>query len=280
MRRLSDIRYSREECISAVRDYYKFIVGLYLHESEIIEPPAEGWPDITTATMQAMGKTDEVISLLRHLPYIRFQESGFDLQGAPWCVFADWQSSAQCIIRDPARGEHYKLLSEGVSIYENVPPHVISLTQGPQDNEVFLIDTELGIAIWFECPGQIKFNPSRELVDYNPNDYPEAEVDWRADSAAWTIPDFFEVLKDQFRQLKFFPTGRRESKHVYARPGFGTEGMVEMLQGIYRAHGWPDMDKYRKEDCLRAVYKALKEHYPGNEDMFGPEHYVYVSPFK
>jgi hypothetical protein len=31
------------------------------------------------------------------------------------------------------------------------------------------------------------------------------EDDWRLDARAWTVVDFFEFLKDQFRQLKFIP---------------------------------------------------------------------------
>jgi len=44
---------------------------MYLRESDVIEPPEGGWPNITTDSLQDLGKTDEVISLLRHLPYIR-----------------------------------------------------------------------------------------------------------------------------------------------------------------------------------------------------------------
>ena len=38
-----------------------------------------------------------------------------------------------------------------------------------------------------------------------------------------------------------------------------------MLQGIYREHGWPDLEKYRKEDCIKAVEEALAEQYPDFE---------------
>lgn len=53
---------------------------------------------------------------------------------------------------------------------------------------------------------------------------------------------------------------------VYTTLGYRSAGMREMLQGIYRDHRWPDMDKYRKVDCLNAVQKALEEQYPGAAD--------------
>jgi hypothetical protein len=38
--------------------------------------------------------------------------------------------------------------------------------------------------------------------------------------------------------------------------------MISMLQEIYREHGWPDLDRYRKRECLEAVQEALEERYP------------------
>ncbi|EHK27311.1 uncharacterized protein TRIVIDRAFT_63076 [Trichoderma virens Gv29-8] len=269
MPQLSEITYSREECISAIRGYYDFLTKLYLNESDVIEPPAEGWPEITTSIMQLLGKTDEVISLLRHLPYI--QKPSNDMywaQGTPHCTFADWRNICHHISQDPSRGEDYKLVTESVSIYENVPPHVISLTNSGRDEPVYLLDTKLGIVLWFECPGEIKYNPSRELVHDDPYTYEEdmAQAEWRGDSAAWTVPDFFETLKDQWRELNFIPISPWSAVEIYTGYGLETEGMIKMLQGIYREQGWPDMDKYRKVECLKAVHKALKERYPGRAD--------------
>ncbi len=40
------------------------------------------------------------------------------------------------------------------------------------------------------------------------------------------------------------------------------EGMMDALQAIYRQHGWPDLDAYRKEECLEAVLKLMANEYP------------------
>jgi hypothetical protein len=37
---------------------------------------------------------------------------------------------------------------------------------------------------------------------------------------------------------------------------------VRAVQAIYREHGWPDPEHYRKQDCLRAVEAALQENFP------------------
>jgi hypothetical protein len=39
-----EIRYSREATVSAFCDYYRFLVDLYMEDSDIIEPPEGGWP--------------------------------------------------------------------------------------------------------------------------------------------------------------------------------------------------------------------------------------------
>lgn len=255
MPELEDIRYSRQECIIAVRDYYSFLTKLYLDESEVIEPPEGGWPTITTDTMRDLGKTDEVISLLRHLPYIRARN---EAQGAAWCTFADWQDIGHDLSTGRAQAEAIRVCSEDPGYYEDVPAHVIGLTHGGRGNPIFFLDTELGIVYWFECPGEIRHNSSQEPVDDDPYDYAaENEAEWRAEGQAWPVAAFFQVLKDQFRELNFVPVNSREVKDVYATYGGSSAGMIPLLQDVYRQHGWPNLDEYRKQECLQAVQSTI-----------------------
>ncbi|KAL7629536.1 hypothetical protein AAE478_001057 [Parahypoxylon ruwenzoriense] len=268
MPQLSNIHYSRDVCVTAVRDYYRFLTKMYLKKSDVIEPPPGGWPTITSDCVKDLGKTDKVGALLRHLPYIRAPSDDRDkAHGAPWCYFADWQSHCRSVSLGRTNGEDMRLVSQSASLYEKVPPHVIGLTSGGRDNPVFLLDTELGIVHWHECPGEIRYNPSREPVEDDPYDYaPDNEADWRADAPAWAVPDFFEVLKDQFRALHFIPISSRSVLDVYAILGRSTNGMIPMLQDIYRQHGWPEIERYHKRECLEAVQSALEERYPNSAD--------------
>lgn len=65
---LKDISYDRQATITAFRDYYHFLTALYLHQSEVVEPPQRGWPAITAENMQGVQKSAEVVELLRYLP--------------------------------------------------------------------------------------------------------------------------------------------------------------------------------------------------------------------
>ena len=130
---------------------------------------------------------------------------------------------------------------------------------------MFLLDIKLGVAYWPDCWGEITSSPfaSRALVYDDPYAWaPEKEADWRATSAAWAIADFFEVLKDQFRELHFIPTNPWQIVDVYTIYHDKDSGMTTMLQDIYRSQGWPDLERYNKRECLRAVKAALENHYP------------------
>lgn len=267
---LREITYSREATIAAVRDYHTFLTSLYLDEAEVIEPPKDGWPSITSESLHDLGKTDEVIALLRHLPYIRRRHNGRDAQGAPNCHFADWQSDSDAVLQDQTTCEDLKVTSEDPAYLDDaIPAHVIGLTSGGRDNPIFLLDTQLGIVHWLECPDEGRHRPTREPVSDDPYDYAaenDREAEWRADAPAWSIPDFFELLKDRFCELSFVPISSRSVEDAYAVRHPREDGMIAMLQRMYREHGWPDRQRYRKKDCLDAVHMALQERYPGVSD--------------
>ncbi|KFY42916.1 hypothetical protein V494_02164 [Pseudogymnoascus sp. VKM F-4513 (FW-928)] len=264
MASLSNITYSQDECVSAIRDYYYFLSKLYLDDTDFIIPPAGGWPTITMENLRGFGKSNEVISLLRALPYIRGVSSGgVELEGAPQTSFADYQGLS---VNPTMSATDLKVLTEGAEDCNDVPPHVVSLTHGGRDNDVFLLDTQLGIVYWLRCYDEIMCHPkwSERMVMDDPCDFaPENEEGWRSSNPAWAIADFFELLKDHFRSLQFVPLGRRLVAENFSDAADGEEGMRHMVQDIYRGYGWPNVEQYRKQECLEAVNTALRRSYPG-----------------
>lgn len=112
-------------------------------------------------------------------------------------------------------------------------------------------------------------SPSQEPISDDFYDYADEEdeadwreAEWRADAPAWTVPAFFELLKDQFGQLNFIPLGRRTVIDVFTTSHPYKPDLIPMVQDIYRQHGWPDLNRYNKDECIPAVQKALKEKYP------------------
>ncbi|KAI1420348.1 hypothetical protein F5Y12DRAFT_773669 [Xylaria sp. FL1777] len=248
MSQSSSFSYSRGATVAAIRDYYQFITSLYLPETFIIEPPEGGWPSITQESMSDLGKTEEVIALLRHLPYIYDAQ---EAHGAANCVFADWSA-------EHLRYEDARILTEG-SDYESVPPHIVGLTCGGRDNPVYLLDTKFGVVYWLDCPGSLLLEPTRPQV-FIEEDKPEEEV-WRGNAGTWEIKDFFELLKDEFRSLHFIPTSEVAVIDTYTTFSERREGIVPMVQEILRSHGWPDATRYNKREAIEHVERAVTEHY-------------------
>jgi hypothetical protein len=72
--------------------------------------------------------------------------------------------------------------------------------------------------------------------------------------------DFFEELKEQFWQLNFVPLSMRRVVHVWEECWAEYQGVLEGVRGIYWAHGWPDLRRYEKGKCLRAVGEFVGEY--------------------
>jgi hypothetical protein len=246
MPNLEGITYSRDETVAAVRDYYQFLTKMYLDEGKVNEPPPEGWAHITTRSF-TLDKSKEVINLLRHLPYIKSTlNDTVDAEGAPDCTFADWQD----IFQRGADRRTIRIGTEDSSISDSIPKHVIGLTCGGSDNPRFLLDVKLGTIQWYGCPGGISDDPSRETVDDDPYDYysEEEEAEWRAEGETWSIPNFFAISS-------------RKVVHVWKTFPPDYEAMIAGVQEIYSQHGWPDLERYDKNKCLKAVTKFIKEQY-------------------
>lgn len=268
---LEDVAYSRAETVAAVEDYYNFLTKMYMKDSQILRPPPQGWPSIVNGdpeALQSLGKSDEVLTLLAHLPYVRrFHNWNDDADATPGCLFADWQGDIS-LLCDPTRsttGEELRVLSEGSSFTDLAPPHVFGLTSGGRENPIMVFDTHLGIVHWENCPSRIEEEFGADCFDYEPDEddeVPEDEADWRYSATAWATADFFRILKAQFLELHWIPISQHTVLSADDCNNQRETGMAPMLQEIYRQHGWPDLNAYRKSDCLKAVRKALEEHYP------------------
>lgn len=87
--------YSRDITIKAILSFYNYFATLpSLSPSEIVEAPPGGWPEITPETLAALKKNDDVIDLLKHLPYlnsdvqIAYKTNAIDYRGTDikWCI--------------------------------------------------------------------------------------------------------------------------------------------------------------------------------------------------
>ncbi|KAI1862652.1 hypothetical protein JX265_006977 [Neoarthrinium moseri] len=214
------------------------IPKLYLPRSSIIELPESGWPMITADAFRPLVKADEVIALLRHLPYIRSYEKP-DVVPEAHCV--DYTNQGMLEQLKGLEADDLwtiKIGMEGVFTYEDTPAQVV------------------------ECPDEVKLNLSREAITARAEDYePPEEEAWRSNNPAWAVDDFYELLKDLYRSLTFIPSNSDHVLDSFAGYLEEFDSAYPMSRRIFRAHGWPDLDAYKKEECLEGVQKALRKNY-------------------
>lgn len=114
---LEDITYSHTDTIAAVSDYYKFLTTIYMDDSQVVYPPIGGWPTIINTDpdiLRCLGKSDEVISLLAHLPYIRNPGVWHsEAEAVSNGLFADWLSLIHMLTKDSTLVEFIRVRTEG-----------------------------------------------------------------------------------------------------------------------------------------------------------------------
>lgn len=73
--------YDRDVVVRCIKRHYELLLkAAYFDPREIQFPPDEGWSDEQLAVdiMRVLGRTEEVIDLLRHLPYIKQLDGGWE----------------------------------------------------------------------------------------------------------------------------------------------------------------------------------------------------------
>jgi hypothetical protein len=118
---------------------------MYLDESEIFEPPEHGWDTINPKGWPNLDKTEEVIQLLHHLPYICQDEI------APGCQFVNCHMT-------PAEkdGEDIREATKPYPNEATIPPYIVGLTVHSWYGLTFLLDTGLAVIYWYECMSEAK----------------------------------------------------------------------------------------------------------------------------
>ncbi|KAG9952247.1 hypothetical protein KCU85_g2155, partial [Aureobasidium melanogenum] len=261
MPNLDETTYSREVTIAAFRDYYEFLTDMFMPDDWIIEPPAGGWPSITKEKAELLGKNDEVYELMRHLPYL--PNSCLLVARAP---AANWSSVFE---KRNFNRQDVRIITEGLE-WPNIPSSAFGLTRGGRDDFVFILDTRFGTVHWLEGP-DIDFDSTKQPI-IGPSGgtksfedcTPENEHGWRSQTA-WTIPDFFEVLKNEFRTLRSVPVDACQVEYWFGDEDYEAleepnEGdiLIRSIRDTYLEHGWPDMSVYQKDKCQDAVNKLIE----------------------
>lgn len=189
------------------------------------------------------------------------------------CEFVGWSSIAKRVHGSPegtwdngTQPDHWLVQTQGV--WDSIPPHVVGFVKS-RHYKMFL-DTKLGIISFIggDFPPGPRVGAARPDAPYqavrdDPIDYaPEEEYEWRSAGAAWAIGEFFAMLKYHFQQLHYLPVSDRKVEELFGEPAQSGDAWGENLksvQEVYRRYGWPDLEVYQKDACLKAVAAEVQE---------------------
>ncbi|OKL64467.1 hypothetical protein UA08_00997 [Talaromyces atroroseus] len=191
---------AHEEAISAVSNFYKVITKLaYIDPAALVYPPGSseatdittsGWPNINTAELRKRGKTDEVITLLRYLPYLRRPESPDSKRR--WMVAPDTIAIAYC------DGEVY---SDQLDEIQPTPGHCIWLADpaGTENGVALLLDMENSTITEYS----VRID---RTIGLSTDEYELLSLEdrWMA-HFTWPIAKFFDTWTQKYERLEWMP---------------------------------------------------------------------------
>jgi len=130
-----ELKYDRNEVVAELTSFYELLVKMYLPSGSVKYPPVGGWPRITLERFACIKKTDTVVDLLRHIPYVQNHVSN-QIYDKTSCVDYELYSTYD----NPAFG-----WAEPPEELYTVPSHVVLFANAQgRDGFDFLLDTRRG----------------------------------------------------------------------------------------------------------------------------------------
>jgi hypothetical protein len=149
--------YDPNTLVNCIKRHYELLITMgHLHPAAVQSPPEPaGWSDteLNVEALRALGRSEGVIKLLRHLPYPRAGPPGSDQENNDATVL--YETMALTYLRDRWRPEEdedpewFKLPFSmlGLAPFDGpMASHLISLTrEEAQVGSIWVIDTERGM---------------------------------------------------------------------------------------------------------------------------------------
>ncbi|KAK2016667.1 hypothetical protein LZ32DRAFT_626057 [Colletotrichum eremochloae] len=243
----------------------------YFTPSMVETAPDSGWSDdvFPAEELEMLGYSDKAVSLLRHLPYLGFDEHFWEvLPGSQPIRYLRDAELFEDVPRDKLRRDSLRKL--GLSPYdEAMPADVVALSSPNQDSwrgTWWMIDAGRGVIFCESGP--------KTQVEAPANSYESESI----------VTTYFQKLASKLRGLEIVPIpglGPDENQDpvIWAEPNWerGADALAEMseadrrivlpdksgtgLEGarkVYRDYGWPDENSFRRDEC-REVLVRLRQ---------------------
>lgn len=155
----TDCSYDRNDLVGEVTAFYEFLTTMYIPPEALRRPPPDGWPNINAETYRSLNKTDRVIDLIRHLPYItRHTAWPYEIYFVTAVVDYEGDPVKREVRRATESGKPLDVSYVNIepeSSYTHIPPHVLCLASETcgADGHFFLIDTTIGTITVYSLGG-------------------------------------------------------------------------------------------------------------------------------
>ncbi|KAI1661374.1 hypothetical protein F4813DRAFT_347341 [Daldinia decipiens] len=167
-------RYTRDQYVAIINDFYTFLTRMYIADSALKHPPEGGWSNVTPENCSGFGKNTFVVDLLKHLPYIEGGEEN-DVDIHYKCNVVDYSTATP----EKFSGTRIKLGEISASADGPVPAHTVVIAEGHESGGVvLLLDTEEGIII-------------EEIIRYGRG-------------GEWDVTEYFSNLRRKYERLQMF----------------------------------------------------------------------------
>ncbi|TDZ54522.1 hypothetical protein CTRI78_v006267 [Colletotrichum trifolii] len=245
---------SIEMVAGAIKSHYLALSrAAYFLPSMVETAPDSGWSDhvFPAEELEMLGYSDKAVSLLRHLPYLAFDEHFWEvLPGSRPIRYLRDAEVSERVPGDKLRREYLQRL--GLSPYdEAMPADVVALSSPNQDSwrgTWWMIDAGRGVVFCESGPKpQMEASAnSREPESISPSQ--GLDPDENQDPVIWAEPSW-ERGADVDALADMSEADRRIV--LPAKPGLGLEG----ARKVYRDCGWLDEDGFRRDECLEALVR-------------------------
>ncbi|KAH8719552.1 hypothetical protein GQ44DRAFT_658968 [Phaeosphaeriaceae sp. PMI808] len=235
--------YDRAIVVNCIKRYYDLLIeAAYLDPASIRYPLDHGWTDeqLVVDILHVLGRSEEVIDLLRHLPYIQQPPDVDKYEVYEETVPASYLRGTDIVENLTAEECQGKSISDLLlmPLSADWPTGFISLSHG-RDATWWVIDTTEGIV----------YPVGTDFIDDAPEDQP-----WLEASVPRDIQEYFDEILDEIKSLKMVPCPKGEASWFsQILPCEHDKGRV--VRRVLEKHGWPDnfdRDEYLKE--LREVH--------------------------
>ncbi|KAF9873004.1 hypothetical protein CkaCkLH20_09514 [Colletotrichum karsti] len=232
--------YSRDAVVNCLTRHYELLVRMGYMDASVVQlpPVTTGWSDaeLRVDALRAMGRSEAVIDLLRHIPYLRESDNG-DAQEIysetfPLRYLRDGRWFGTASADDFA---NTPLLDLGFAPFDGpVPAGMVSLTHA-DEGIWWLVDTDEGCIY----PYGTEFESEDEAPEGQP---------WKAVEPV-DIQTYFDGIYAQIGNLDVVPAPRSGKWDARVVEEHTEEG--ELIKKLYHEYGWPDV--FRKEEFVQAV---------------------------